>query len=60
MGRVGSGRLDERLVYGIPALTCLAATWNPEMSALYGKSIGEARYRDKDVLGPGVNIYRAP
>ena len=45
-----------------PALTCLAATWNPEMSALYGKSIGEeARYRDKDVLlGPGVNIYRTP
>ncbi len=24
-----------------PALTCLAATCNPEMSALYGKSIGE-------------------
>ena len=24
-----------------PALTCLAATWNPSMSALYGKSIGE-------------------
>lgn len=45
-----------------PALTCLAATWNPEMAALYGKSIGEeARYRDKDVLlGPGVNIYRTP
>lgn len=45
-----------------PALTCLAATWNPEMSALYGKSIGEeARYREKDVLlGPGVNIYRMP
>jgi beta-glucosidase len=45
-----------------PALTCLAATWNEEMSALYGKSIGEeARYRDKDVLlGPGVNIYRTP
>ena len=45
-----------------PALTCLAATWNPEMSLLYGKSIGEeARYRDKDVLlGPGVNIYRTP
>ena len=45
-----------------PALTCLAATWNPEMSALYGKSIGEeARYREKDVLlGPGVNIYRLP
>ncbi|WP_321479532.1 glycoside hydrolase family 3 C-terminal domain-containing protein [uncultured Bacteroides sp.] len=45
-----------------PALTCLAATWNPEMSAIYGKAIGEeARYREKDVLlGPGVNIYRIP
>lgn len=45
-----------------PALTCLAATWNPEMSVLYGKSVGEeARYREKDVLlGPGVNIYRMP
>lgn len=45
-----------------PALTCLAATWNPEMSLLYGKSIGEeARYRNKTVLlGPGVNIYRTP
>ncbi|MCD7899690.1 MAG: glycoside hydrolase family 3 C-terminal domain-containing protein [Bacteroides sp.] len=45
-----------------PALTCLAATWNPEMSAIYGKAIGEeARYRKKDVLlGPGVNIYRTP
>ena len=45
-----------------PALTCLAATWNPDMSLLYGKSIGEeARYRKKSVLlGPGVNIYRTP
>ena len=45
-----------------PALTCLAATWNPEMSLLYGKSIGEeARYRNKNILlGPGVNIYRTP
>ncbi|MDE6072943.1 MAG: glycoside hydrolase family 3 C-terminal domain-containing protein [Muribaculaceae bacterium] len=45
-----------------PALTCLAATWNPEMSALYGKAIGEeARYRKKSVLlGPGINIYRTP
>lgn len=45
-----------------PALTALAATWNREASALYGKSIGEeARYREKDVLlGPGVNIYRSP
>ena len=45
-----------------PALTCLAATWNPEISLLYGKSIGEeARYRNKNILlGPGVNIYRTP
>lgn len=45
-----------------PALTCLAATWSPEISLLYGKSIGEeARYRKKDILlGPGVNIYRTP
>lgn len=45
-----------------PALTCLSATWNPEMAYLYGKSIGEeARYRKKDILlGPGVNIYRTP
>ena len=45
-----------------PALTCLAATWDPSMSRLYGNAIGEeARYREKDVLlGPGVNIYRSP
>ena len=45
-----------------PALTCLAATWNEDISYLYGKSIGEeARYRNKSVLlGPGVNIYRTP
>ena len=49
-------------ITAFPALTCLAATWSEEMSALYGKSIGEeARYREKDVLlGPGVNIYRTP
>lgn len=49
-------------VTAFPALTALAATWNPDMSALYGKNVGEeARYRKKDVLlGPGVNIYRTP
>ena len=49
-------------ITAFPALTCLAATWNPEMSAKYGKAVGEeARYREKDVLlGPGVNIYRTP
>ena len=45
-----------------PALSCLAATWNPDMALLYGRSIGEeARYRNKNVLlGPGMNIYRLP
>ena len=45
-----------------PTLTCLAATWNPSNSLLYGRSLGEeARYRGKDmILGPGVNIYRTP
>ena len=45
-----------------PALTCLAATWNPSMGWLYGRSLGEeALYRGKNmILGPGVNIYRTP
>ncbi len=49
-------------ITAFPALTALAATWNPEMSAIYGKNVGEeARFRKKDVLlGPGVNIYRTP
>ncbi|MBX9808336.1 MAG: glycosyl hydrolase, partial [Flavobacteriaceae bacterium] len=49
-------------ITAFPALTCLAATFNPNLSKDYGISIGEeARYRKKDVLlGPGVNIYRSP
>lgn len=49
-------------ITAFPALTALAATWNRDMAALYGKAVGEeARYREKDVLlGPGVNIYRTP
>ncbi|WP_297703707.1 glycoside hydrolase family 3 C-terminal domain-containing protein [uncultured Eudoraea sp.] len=49
-------------ITAFPALTSLAATFNPELSKAYGKSIGEeARYRKKDIiLGPGVNIYRTP
>jgi len=49
-------------ITAFPALTCLAATFNPSLSKQYGISIGEeARYRKKDVLlGPGVNIYRTP
>ena len=49
-------------VTAFPALTCLAATFNPDLSLDYGISLGEeARYRKKDVLlGPGINIYRTP
>mgnify|MGYP006087253539 FL=1 len=49
-------------ITAFPALTCLAATFNPGLSKKYGVSLGEeARYRNKDVLlGPGVNIYRTP
>jgi beta-glucosidase len=49
-------------ITAFPALTCLASTFNPELSKEFGFSLGEeARYRKKDVLlGPGVNIYRTP
>ena len=56
-----AGWTNDRIT-AFPALTALAATWNTDLAALYGKSVGEeARYRRKDVLlGPGVNIYRTP
>ena len=49
-------------ITAFPALTCLAATFNPDLSKQYGLHLGEeALYRKKDVLlGPGVNIYRTP
>lgn len=49
-------------ITAFPALTCLAASFDPEISYLYGRSIGEeARFREKDVLlGPGVNMARTP
>lgn len=45
-----------------PALTCLAASFNPALSNAFGIAIGEeARFRKKEILlGPGVNIYRTP
>ena len=45
-----------------PALVNLAATWDRELSRLYGDCIGEeARYREKDILlGPGINMGRTP
>ena len=56
-----AGQTNDSCV-AFPALTCLAATWNPELARLYGMSLAEeALYRNKNVmLGPGVNIYRTP
>ena len=56
-----AGQTNDSCV-AFPALTCLAATWNPQMALLYGQSLGEeALYRGKDmILGPGVNIFRTP
>ena len=56
-----AGQTNDSCV-AFPALTCLAATWNPSISRIYGESLGEeALYRRKDmILGPGVNIYRTP
>ena len=59
--REQAGQTNDSCV-AFPALTCLAATWNPQMALLYGQSLGEeALYRGKDmILGPGVNIFRTP
>ncbi len=56
-----AGQTNDSCV-AFPALTCLAATWNPELARRYGRSLGEeALYRGKNVmLGPGVNIFRTP
>lgn len=49
-------------IVAFPSLTCLAATWNREMSAIYGTAIGEEfAFRGKDLLlGPGTTIARMP
>ncbi len=58
---IQAGQTNDSCV-AFPALTCLAASWNPHVAALYGRSLGEeALYRGKNmILGPGVNIYRTP
>ena len=49
-------------IVAFPSLTCLAATWNRDLSALYGHAVSEEfAFRGKDImLGPGVNIQRTP
>ena len=49
-------------ITAFPSLTCLASTWNRELSYLYGDKVSEEfAYRKKDVLlGPGTTIARCP
>lgn len=56
-----AGQTNDSCV-AFPALTCLAASWNPDCARAYGHALGEeALYRGKSmILGPGVNIYRTP
>src|ERR1051325_3352048 len=55
------GRTDDFATF-MPALVGLAATWNPELAAEYGKTLGEeARWSGKQImLAPGMNIMRTP
>ncbi|ULC58041.1 glycoside hydrolase family 3 C-terminal domain-containing protein [Flaviramulus sp. BrNp1-15] len=45
-----------------PAAGAVAATWEPELSYVFGNSVGqEARARGKDMLlSPAINIIRTP
>ena len=56
-----AGQTNDSCV-AFPALTCLAASWQPKLSFQYGSALGEeALYRGKSmILGPGINIYRTP
>lgn len=49
-------------IVAFPALSCLAATWNKELSALYGDKVSEEfAFRNKTLLlGPGVSLVRNP
>ena len=58
----GPARWTNDSIVAFPSLTCLAATWNRDLSRLYGHSLSEEfAFRGKDILlGPGVNIARTP
>ncbi len=49
-------------IVAFPSLTCLAATWNRDLSQVYGNAVSEEfAFRGKDVLlGPGTSIARMP
>ena len=49
-------------ICAFPSLTCLASTWNRDLSAVYGNAVSEEfAFRGKDILlGPGTSIARMP
>lgn len=49
-------------IVAFPSLTCLAASWNRSLSAVYGNAVSEEfAFRGKDILlGPGTTICRMP
>jgi beta-glucosidase len=60
--RNAPGNPPPRGACAFPAGAALAATWDPELAAAYGKAIGlEDRARGTHFqLGPGLNICRVP
>lgn len=58
----GSAHWTNDSVVAFPSLTCLAASWNRELSRSYGHAVSEEfAFRGKDVmLGPGTTIARMP
>ncbi|MBR1401130.1 MAG: glycoside hydrolase family 3 C-terminal domain-containing protein [Prevotella sp.] len=58
----GSANWTNDSIVAFPSLTCLAATWNKDISRIYGNAISEEfAFRGKDILlGPGTTIARLP
>lgn len=59
-GPQGVGTHGQSTAY--PCALMLTASWNPDLAYRYGQSLArDCRAREVDILlGPGVNIYRAP
>ena len=56
----GSKLTEDHILF--PCFVSLAATFNPELSASYGRAVAEQCKADgfRVLLGPGVNMYRVP
>jgi len=56
------GLRSEQPSTAFPATIALAACWNQNLAARYGKAVAE-EFRAQSIhvlLGPGINIYRIP